>query len=73
MILNSPYREKINHPQPDDDYAAIMRLIEWDQGDLKAFTERDFAKLSTSPMLFARKFDEKIDKKIIEMIADRCA
>lgn len=32
MILNSPYREKIYHPQSDDDYEAIMRLIEWSAG-----------------------------------------
>ena len=60
MILNSSYRENIYHPQADDDYRAIMRLIQWNQGDLTTFRTKAYRELIYSPMLFARKFNENI-------------
>lgn len=63
MILNSSYRENIYHPQADDDYRAIMRLIQWNQGDLTTFRTKAYQELIYSPMLFARKFNENISIK----------
>lgn len=70
VILNSPYRENIYHPQPDDDYASIMRLIDWTRGKPYTFKQDDLNELTHSSMLFARKFDERIDCHIIDMIAE---
>lgn len=70
IILNSSYRENIYHPQADDDYRAIMRLIQWNQGDLTTFRTKDYQELIYSPMLFAWKFNENIDKEIINLIAE---
>ncbi len=71
IILNSSYRENIYHPQADDDYRAIMRLIQWNQGDLTTFRTKDYQELIYSPMIFAWKFNENIDEEIINLIAER--
>ena len=47
----------------------MMRLIHWSNGDLKTFQTDDYEELASSPMLFARKFDERKDSNIIEMIS----
>lgn len=70
MILNSSYRENIYHPQADDDYRAIMRLIQWHQGDSTTFHTKDYQELIYSPMLFAWKFNENIDEETINLIAE---
>lgn len=55
----------IYHPQPDDRYESIMRLIDWKRGGPYIFKKEDFEDLVTSPMLFARKFDQREDNVII--------
>lgn len=69
MLMNSPFRENIWHPQADDDYRSIMRLIDWKRGNPYVFHSSDYNELITSPMLFARKFDERVDEGIIEDLA----
>lgn len=59
ILINSPYRDNIYHPEVDDDYSAIMRLIDWERGTPYIFRTDDFPLLANSSMLFARKFDEK--------------
>lgn len=68
ILLNSPYVENIYHPQPDDDYKAIMRLIDWRRGNPYVFREEDFDNLISSTMLFARKFDQRVDESIISKL-----
>lgn len=68
-LMNSPFRENIWHPQADDDYRSIMRLIDWKRGNPYVFHSSDYNELITSPMLFARKFDERVDEGIIEDLA----
>ncbi len=68
ILLNSPYAENIYHPQPDDDYKAVMRLIDWKRGDPYIFRGDDFKELISSPMLFARKFDQRVDNSIISKL-----
>lgn len=65
ILLNSPYAMNIYHPQPDDRYESIMRLIDWKRGGPYIFKKEDFEDLVTSPMLFARKFDQREDNVII--------
>lgn len=69
MLLNSPYRDNVYHPDADDSCESMMRLIHWSNGDLKTFQTDDYEELVSSPMLFARKFDERKDSNIIEMIS----
>lgn len=54
----------------DDNYISIMRKIDWERGNPYVWREKDYYELITSPYLFARKFDEKIDEKIIRLIYD---
>lgn len=68
IILNSPYKKNIYHPEADDNYKAIMRLIDWTRGRPYTFQTSDFSELINSPMLFARKFDEHVDQQIIDML-----
>lgn len=50
---------------------SCLRLVDWERGTGShphTFTEEDYEMLCRSDMLFARKFDEKVDKQIIDMI-----
>lgn len=71
ILLNSPFADNLYDKSFDDDYSAVMRLIEWADGDLKTFTIDDLPELEQSPMLFARKFDERVDTKVIHELAHR--
>ncbi len=51
-----------------DNYKSIMRNIDWNRGKPYVWRNSDFDELINSDYLFARKFDEKIDKKIIDNI-----
>lgn len=68
IAVNSPFGENIFHPQPDDNYVANARFIEWDHGTPRILHIDDFEKLKHSTRLFARKFDERVDNNIIEAI-----
>ena len=46
----------------------IMRFIDWKRGNPYVFRSNDFEQLTSSPCLFARKFDINIDKEIIDKI-----
>ena len=45
-----------------------MRLIDWHRGKPYVYRIGDLDLLEESPMLFARKFDEKIDNEIIKAL-----
>lgn len=68
VLLNSP--EKMYRK---DDKCTSLRFVDWDRrtgNHPHTFTAEDFALLTQSEMLFARKFDERVDKQIIDMIFD---
>lgn len=66
IIQKSDYfKEKLFRKEFDDDYRAIMRLIDWKRGSPYIFRESDFNELITSSMLWARKFNSNIDRKVI--------
>lgn len=69
LLHNSDFRKNLYHPQYDNSQEAIMRLIDWNRGNPYVFREADFAEIKSSPMLWARKFDCKIDSNIIIKIA----
>lgn len=68
-VMNNKYwKEKI---KLNEDYHSIMRYIDWNRGGPYVWRERDFDELINSDYLFARKFDEKIDNNIINMIYEK--
>ncbi len=67
LVWNSPFREKA--------VKGSLRLIDWDRGGSIrhpwTFRSEDLEMLMNVPHLWARKFDETVDSKIIDMIYDR--
>ncbi len=47
---------------------SIMRRIDWNRGRPYTFTREDYNYIMDSPYLFARKFNENIDEKIIDLV-----
>lgn len=68
MILNSEFKKNIYHKKFDGSYQAIMRKIDWERGNPYVWNEKDYDELINSEYLFARKFDENVDKNIIDKI-----
>lgn len=61
LLMNSPYREK---------RADYLHYVDWSDGGNRpgTLTVKDSGKLRNSDKLMARKFDEAIDKEIIEIL-----
>ena len=71
LLQNSPFLSN-RAVQTYNDNRATMRLIDWDRGNGSSpyvFRAADYDEITQSGMLFARKFDETVDAKIIERIA----
>lgn len=68
VAMDSPYRENIYNARFEDDYNACVRYIDWDRGSPYMFRREDFDVLMASKCMFARKFDENIDRDIIDMV-----
>jgi hypothetical protein len=64
--FNSIFRKRIH--DMNDEYASCMRYIDWNRGKPYTFRKRDYEELINSDRLFARKFDENVDKEIVNMI-----
>jgi hypothetical protein len=62
IIMNSPFRDKIVNDN--------RRYIDWSQGGAnpKILTVEDFDSLMNSSKLLARKFDVKVDARILDLI-----
>lgn len=65
LIVNSDYKNQLAQKSFDDDTMSMVRLIDWKRGKPYVFRNMDFEELVQSDCLFARKFDDAIDKKII--------
>lgn len=61
IIINSKYKNRL-YPKGN------MRLIDWERGNPYIWKYNDFDTLIKSDMIFARKFNENVDKKIVEKI-----
>lgn len=68
IIYNSEFREKLYFDKNAGRYHN-SRLIDWTRGNPYVFKEQDFDVLVNSPYCFARKFDIKIDGKILEKLS----
>lgn len=60
VLLNSPFKDKI--------YKAPIRFIDWKRGNPYVFGKEDYQTLTDSEYLWARKFDTRVDKEIVDMI-----
>jgi len=72
LVFSSPFYENV-YSQTEDDRGAIMRLIDWKRGSKGSpyvFREADFESIMSSKMLFARKFDENVDRAVIDLVCD---
>lgn len=60
LAWNSKFKENI--------YGDSMRLFDWNRGKPYIYREADFFELINSEKLFARKFSNSVDPKIIDTI-----
>ena len=49
---------------------SIKRYIDWERGQPYIFRKENLEELIQSELLFARKFDETVDKEIVDLIVD---
>lgn len=70
IVYNSGFKDRLYHEEFDNDPEAVKRLIDWTRGKPYTFRSCDWDELKNSGMLFARKFDEKVDKEIIMQIKE---
>ena len=71
LLQNSPFLANRFSREYDDEHAT-MRFIDWDRGSSSSpyvFHGEDYDRILQSGMLFARKFDERVDAEIIRRIA----
>lgn len=68
LIVNSHFADKLFDPTEYNSGKMNLRLIDWERGQPYTYTIDDFELLINSPLLFARKFDCKQDKLIIDKI-----
>ncbi|SMC97992.1 beta-1,6-N-acetylglucosaminyltransferase [Sporomusa malonica] len=66
MAFNSDYKDKIF--DITDLKNGSMRYIDWKRGTPYVFRSSDFEDLINSRYLFARKFDENVDRDIIDRV-----
>lgn len=74
IALNTKFRDKI-YPFPNNENTVSfnMRYIDWSAGGShpKIITMDDINKLFETDCLFARKFDEEVDRDVIDYVYDR--
>ena len=71
LLLRSPYADWLFYNGFDDNTISIMREIDWKRGNPYIFRRPDFDNLMESDRMFARKFDCKIDREIIDRIKEQ--
>lgn len=67
--LNSKYKTHLF--DQDDEYKGCMREIDWQRGSPYTWRVADYDFLSSSKMLFARKFDCLKDNEIIDKLINK--
>lgn len=70
LVHQSAYKTRLYHLEYDNDLHGMMRLIDWNRGSPYVFRIEDKSELNETDMLFARKFDCKIDRDIIDFVAN---
>lgn len=62
--------KNLYRPKTEKQTCDIMRLIDWNRGEPYVFRSEDWEELRDSDMLWARKFDARVDSQIIEKLRD---
>lgn len=70
LVHNSEFKERLYKKSFDGDMHGNMRFIDWSRGNPHLFVSADYDELMASDLLFARKFDDRVDPEIIERIID---
>ena len=69
ILVNSKFKQNVYKEEQDTfNGDSCMRYIDWDRGNPYVFRTLDYNKLKSSQMLFARKFDINVDKRIVDSI-----
>lgn len=71
LVYNSKYYETL-YRKESDELIANQRLIDFDRGNPYIWTIKDIDEIKNSDLLFARKFDDSVDKEVIEDIIEFC-
>lgn len=66
ILINSPFAKNIYNK--NDEYKSCLREIDWKRGSPYVWKKEDKDILLTSNNIFARKFDENVDKEIMKII-----
>lgn len=67
LIFNSEFYDTVYIKE--DDMRSNQRLIDFERGHPYVWTVKDIEILKSSELLIARKFDETIDKKIVDYVS----
>ncbi len=70
LVQNSNFKDRLYNQKLNNDMHGNMRFIDWTRGEPYVFRISDLSELLNSDLLFARKFDEKVDFVIIEKIRE---
>jgi len=75
LLFRSPYKDNLFCAEESDSHKITLgnlRLIDWSRGGSIrhpwTFTANDLEMLKNAPHLWARKFDERVDSKIIDEV-----
>ena len=68
LLFNSSYVNNLFHDHQLNNISGNFRLIDWKRGNPYIWKMEDKKNLLNSPCLFARKFDQTVDEKIITWI-----
>jgi len=82
VVWDSPFRERLFddsiHLERQENKRTVLpgdlRLIDWTRGSAehpRTFREEDWDLLTESPCLWARKFDQRVDARVIERLEKR--
>lgn len=71
ILYNSKYKEKIYNQKYNNDYDSCKRLIDWNRGNPYVWKKEDKEIIEKSSCFFARKFDYKTDREIIEYLYNK--
>ena len=66
LIWNSSFKDSIYNIH--DEYCSCLRHVDWERGLPYIFRNDDFSEIINSNKFFARKFDDRVDKDIIDNI-----
>ena len=66
ILINSPFAKNIYNKY--DEYKSCLREIDWERGSPYVWKKEDKDILLSSNNIFARKFDENVDKEIMKII-----